>query len=91
LWVIGCHYGDEVLKGFGMGENLPWDGRQLIAGTGMYGRLPVMPIDRADSASLRRSSPRSAQKRPEDSELTSITTVGLSVPPNAAKPQVRTS
>ena len=26
-----------------LGENLPWDGRQLIVGTGMYGRLPVMP------------------------------------------------
>ena len=24
-------------------ENLPWGGRQLIVGTGMYGRLPVMP------------------------------------------------
>lgn len=42
------HYGDEVLKGFGVGENLPWDGRQLIAGTGMYGRLLMMRIDRAD-------------------------------------------
>ena len=25
------------------GENLPWGGRQLIVGTGMYGHLPVMP------------------------------------------------
>jgi len=24
-------------------ENLPWGGRQLIVGTGRYGRLPVMP------------------------------------------------
>lgn len=24
-------------------ENLPWGGHQLIVGTGMYGRLPVMP------------------------------------------------
>jgi hypothetical protein len=24
-------------------ENLPWGGRQLIVGTGMYERLPVMP------------------------------------------------
>jgi hypothetical protein len=24
-------------------ENLPWGGRQLIVGTGMYGHLPVMP------------------------------------------------
>lgn len=24
-------------------EKLPWGGRQLIVGTGMYGRLPVMP------------------------------------------------
>jgi len=24
-------------------ENLPWGGRQLLVGTGMYGRLPVMP------------------------------------------------
>ena len=26
-----------------LGENLPWGGRQLMVGTGMYGRLPVMP------------------------------------------------
>ena len=26
-----------------LGENLPWDGRQPIVGTGMYGHLPVMP------------------------------------------------
>ena len=26
-----------------LGENLPWGGRPLIVGTGMYGRLPVMP------------------------------------------------
>ena len=26
-----------------LGENLPWGGRQLIVGTGMYGRLPVLP------------------------------------------------
>jgi len=26
-----------------LAENLPWGGRQLIVGTGMYGRLPVMP------------------------------------------------
>ncbi|MDS4018899.1 MAG: hypothetical protein RKR03_00050 [Candidatus Competibacter sp.] len=26
-----------------LGENLPWDGRQPIVGTGMYGRLPVLP------------------------------------------------
>ena len=24
-------------------ENLPWGGRHLIVGTGMYGRLPVLP------------------------------------------------
>ena len=24
-------------------ENLPWGGRQLIVGTGRYGRLPVLP------------------------------------------------
>ena len=33
-------YGHTPLS---LGENLPWDGRQLIVGTGMYGRLPVMP------------------------------------------------
>lgn len=26
-----------------LAENLPWGGRQLIVGTGMYGRLPVLP------------------------------------------------
>jgi hypothetical protein len=26
-----------------LGENLPWGGRQLIVGTGRYGRLPVLP------------------------------------------------
>ncbi len=26
-----------------LGEKLPWGGRQLIVGTGMYGRLPIMP------------------------------------------------
>lgn len=26
-----------------LGENLPWGGRRLIVGTGMYGRLPVLP------------------------------------------------
>ena len=26
-----------------LGENLPWGGRRLIAGTGMYGHLPVRP------------------------------------------------
>ena len=24
-------------------ENLPWGGQNLLVGTGMYGRLPVMP------------------------------------------------
>ena len=33
-------YGHTPLS---LGENLPWGGRQLIVGTGMYGRLPVMP------------------------------------------------
>ena len=26
-----------------LAENLPWGGHQLIVGTGMYGRLPVLP------------------------------------------------
>ena len=26
-----------------LAENLPWGGRQLIVGTGRYGRLPVLP------------------------------------------------
>ena len=26
-----------------LGENLPWGGRRLIVGTGMYGHLPVRP------------------------------------------------
>ncbi|KAB2925561.1 MAG: hypothetical protein F9K25_16775 [Candidatus Contendobacter sp.] len=26
-----------------LAENLPWGGRHLIVGTGMYGRLPVLP------------------------------------------------
>ena len=26
-----------------LAENLPWGGRHLIVGTGLYGRLPVMP------------------------------------------------
>ena len=26
-----------------LAENLPWGGRQLIVGAGMYGRLPVLP------------------------------------------------
>ena len=26
-----------------LGEHLPWSGRRLIVGTGMYGHLPVMP------------------------------------------------
>ncbi len=33
-------YGHTPLS---LGESLPWGGRQLIVGTGMYGRLPVMP------------------------------------------------
>ena len=33
-------YGHTPLS---LGENLPWGGRQLIVGTGMYGHLPVMP------------------------------------------------
>ena len=33
-------YGHTPLS---LGENLPWSGRQLIVGTGMYGHLPVMP------------------------------------------------
>ena len=33
-------YGHTPLS---LGENLPWDGRQLMVGTGRYGRLPVMP------------------------------------------------
>jgi hypothetical protein len=33
-------YGHTPLS---LGENLPWGGRQLIVGTGMYGRLPVLP------------------------------------------------
>ena len=33
-------YGHTPLS---LGENLPWGGRQLIVGTGRYGRLPVMP------------------------------------------------
>jgi hypothetical protein len=33
-------YGHTPLS---LGENLPWGGRRLIIGTGMYGRLPVMP------------------------------------------------
>lgn len=35
----GLEYGEYHT----LGENLPWGGRQLIVGTGMYGRLPVMP------------------------------------------------
>lgn len=33
-------YGHTPLS---LDEDLPWGGRQLIVGTGMYGRLPVMP------------------------------------------------
>ena len=33
-------YGHTPLS---LGENLPWGGRRLIVGTGMYGHLPVMP------------------------------------------------
>lgn len=33
-------YGHTPLS---LGENLPWGGRQLIVGTGMYGCLPVLP------------------------------------------------
>jgi hypothetical protein len=33
-------YGHTPLS---LGENLPWGGRQLVVGTGMYGRLPVLP------------------------------------------------
>ena len=33
-------YGHTPLS---LGENLPWGGHQLIVGTGMYGRLPVLP------------------------------------------------
>ena len=33
-------YGHTPLS---LGENLPWGGRQLIVGTGRYGRLPVLP------------------------------------------------
>ena len=33
-------YGHTPLS---LAENLPWDDRQLIVGTGMYGHLPVMP------------------------------------------------
>ena len=38
--VYRAAYGHTPLS---LGENLPWGGRQLIVGTGMYGRLPVMP------------------------------------------------
>ena len=31
-------------------ENLPWGGRQLIVGTGRYGRLPVMPDVQQEAA-----------------------------------------
>ena len=33
-------YGHTPLS---LGENLPWSGQHLIVGTGMCGRLPVMP------------------------------------------------
>ena len=33
-----------------LGENLPWGGRQLIVGTGRYGRLPVMPDVQQEAA-----------------------------------------
>ena len=40
-------YGHTPLS---LGENLPWGGRQLIVGTGMYGRLPVMPEVQQEAA-----------------------------------------
>lgn len=33
-------YGHSPLS---LEENLPWSGQSLLVGTGMYGRLPVMP------------------------------------------------
>jgi hypothetical protein len=30
-------------------ENLPWGGQQLIVGTGLYGKLPVMPAVAAEA------------------------------------------
>jgi len=38
--VYRAAYGHTPLS---LGENLPWGGRQLIVGTGRYGRLPVLP------------------------------------------------
>ncbi len=33
-------YGHTPLS---VGEDIPWGGKQLIVGTGMYGSLPIMP------------------------------------------------
>ena len=38
--VYRAAYGHTPLS---LAENLPWGGRHLIVGTGMYGRLPVLP------------------------------------------------
>lgn len=33
-------------------ENIPWGGKQLIVGTGVYGQLPVMPEVKAEARRL---------------------------------------
>jgi hypothetical protein len=30
-------------------EDIPWGGKQLIVGTGIYGNLPIMPIVKAEA------------------------------------------
>ena len=52
-------YGHTPLS---LGENLPWDGRQLIVGTGMYGRLPVLP-DVHQEAARRKLNGSSCRRR----------------------------
>ncbi len=43
---FGDEYGHTPLS---VEEDLPWGGSQLIVGTGVYGKLPVMPAVEAEA------------------------------------------
>ena len=44
-------------------EDIPWSGRQLIVGTGTYGRLPIMTEVQAGGGTARRQACRRADGR----------------------------
>jgi hypothetical protein len=53
-------YGHTPLS---IAENLPWGGKQLVVGTGVYGRLPIMP--EVDAEARRRGIELIALSTPE--------------------------